>query len=398
MVTQPSIPVLRGIVTSFHALAVISTTFRLGYRFKIRRLWWDDAFAALAVVLSFLNIAALWIRTDVPGVGPLNRSRHARIIAYWLVSICFTSVLWISRLSILLSIIRIIPAISNLYRVAQGSVILFVFCWAFLMGQKIYVCTHDRAWLHLHDPQCHLGRGVGIAELVTDVISDAILLWLPMRLLWKLSMTRSRYRLLLAIFSASILTTIVSIVHAVFLLGPSGLLEALTANVESATSMIVSSLAVVVSWFYRLIKRETSSNYDHDNDDEVYVASSAGGTSNTPRRGRSTHRNRSDNSKGSGAGVISTLRFWHGTSGKITDTVLSELGTRRSASSHRKGPNAPGQAYDVFDPQAVYDRKRDAADNKLPIGGNDTDEPPSPSDLTFVAMSKVDVSNKYVAG
>jgi hypothetical protein len=39
-------------------------------------------------------------------------------------------------------------------------------------------------------------------------------------------------RLLFATFSASILVTIVSVVHAVFLLGPSGYLEGVAANVE----------------------------------------------------------------------------------------------------------------------------------------------------------------------
>jgi hypothetical protein len=38
--------------------------------------------------------------------------------------------------------------------------------------------------------------------------------------------------LLFAIFSASALVTIVSVIHAVFVLGPSGYLEGVTANLE----------------------------------------------------------------------------------------------------------------------------------------------------------------------
>jgi len=50
-----------------------------------------------------------------------------------------------------------------------------------------------------------------------------------------------------AVLFGSILVTVASIVHAAFLLGPSGLLEGLTANVEYALSLIVANLAVVVT-------------------------------------------------------------------------------------------------------------------------------------------------------
>lgn len=45
-------------------------------------------------------------------------------------------------------------------------------------------------------------------------------------------MPKPQRRLLFSVFAASILVTLVSIVHAYFVLGPSGLSEALTANVE----------------------------------------------------------------------------------------------------------------------------------------------------------------------
>jgi len=65
-----------------------------------------------------------------------------------------------------------------------------------------------------------------------DFISDGILVVLPLRLLWRVNMPKHMRKLLFSIFSASILVTVVSVVHAVYLLGPSGLLEGLTANVE----------------------------------------------------------------------------------------------------------------------------------------------------------------------
>ena len=55
---------------------------------------------------------------------------------------------------------------------------------------------------------------------------------IPLRLLWGVNMPRNMRKLLFSIFSASVLVSAVSVVHATYLLGPSGLLEGLTANVE----------------------------------------------------------------------------------------------------------------------------------------------------------------------
>jgi len=103
-------------------------------------------------------------------------------------------------------------------------------------------------------------------ELVTDFIADAILVAIPLRLLWGVNLPRSQRILLFSIFSASILVTIVSVVHAAYLLGPSGLLEGLTANVECAVSLIVANLAVVVTHIYRLIRNgEDIDHASYDN-------------------------------------------------------------------------------------------------------------------------------------
>lgn len=97
-----------------------------------------------------------------------------------------------------------------------------------------------------------------------DIVGDIILIIIPLRLLWGLSVSRTRYRLLMAIFCASVFTTIVSVIHgcvsnlsrystiytlfthqtsgycSVFVLGPSGLLEAITANVEVNIAILYS--------------------------------------------------------------------------------------------------------------------------------------------------------------
>jgi hypothetical protein len=63
-------------------------------------------------------------------------------------------------------------------------------------------------------------------------VSDFILLFVPVKLISSVSTPFAQKRLLIAVFSASILTTLTSVVHAYYLLEVAGLVEGLTANVE----------------------------------------------------------------------------------------------------------------------------------------------------------------------
>ena len=104
--------------TVFGGLAVITTIFRLVYRWHLRRLWWDDGWAAFAMTSQLLLLCGSWthfMRTGVPGIYIIfdfpqkmgtyrsivgrdletsNQLKHARVVAYWIVSYTFTTVLW----------------------------------------------------------------------------------------------------------------------------------------------------------------------------------------------------------------------------------------------------------------------------------------------------------------
>ncbi|EIM92700.1 uncharacterized protein STEHIDRAFT_107124 [Stereum hirsutum FP-91666 SS1] len=277
---------------------------------------WDDAFAAISLVLTIVLIVAVWIRTDTPDVGPLHQPAHTRIIAYWLANISFTLTLWAARLSMLTALIRIIPVQFRLHQLAKWSAGLFVAFVIALLAQKIPRCIRTAPqWTVLAKPQCHLGIDVGILELCTDIVGDIILIIIPLRLLWGLSVSRTRYRLLMAIFCASVFTTIVSVIHGVFVLGPSGLLEAITANVEAAVSVIVSNLALLVTAIYRLFGLNKA-------DDELFLTGQYHPRTSSDEGGASSRRNPrgrwySTNSNGDNAhrlrlGLGSGLQFWKG--------------------------------------------------------------------------------------
>ncbi|TFY59904.1 hypothetical protein EVJ58_g5483 [Rhodofomes roseus] len=157
-------------------------------------------------------------------------------------------------MSILFSVMRIIPRLMNLRQYSYVCSVLFLIMWIVVLTQKLYICVHNNAWQSKPNVQCVLGESVGGVELATDIIADSILVALPIRLLWDIGISSTTRKLLVAIFSASMITSIVSIVHTAFELSPNRNAEAIAAHVEAAVSLIICNLAVLVTWLVRLLR------------------------------------------------------------------------------------------------------------------------------------------------
>ena len=155
-------------------------------------------------------------------------------------------------MSILFSIIRLIPYMMKMRFYACMSAVLFGLMWAALLILKISVCETDTRWKNLPGAQCVLGPAVAGVELgseyifylrnitrslgrnmrTADFTADIILIIMPIRLLWRIKLSPSRRALLTGIFSASIFTTITSIVHGVYVLSDNRNAEGIWAHVE----------------------------------------------------------------------------------------------------------------------------------------------------------------------
>ncbi|KZT70455.1 hypothetical protein DAEQUDRAFT_737396 [Daedalea quercina L-15889] len=239
---------IRIVATVCECAAIVTTTLRLYYRGSRGHVGLDDAWAAFSLLAAFFLLAGAWIRSDTS--LPLDK----RVMGYFMLNSCFTCVLWSARMSILFSIMRIIPRLMNLRRHSYFCAALFLAMWIAVLAQKLYICTHHTAWQAQKNVQCVLGEAVGAVELATDIVADAILVALPVRLLWDIGISPPTRKLLMAIFSASMITTVVSIVHTAFELGPDRDAEAIAAHVEAAVSLIICNLAVLVTWLVRLLR------------------------------------------------------------------------------------------------------------------------------------------------
>ncbi|KAJ7068913.1 hypothetical protein B0H15DRAFT_140509 [Mycena belliarum] len=208
--------------------ALGTTMYRL---YKRRgRLWADDAWALFAFVALIIQIASVFLHVPVPN----NLSKTARVAAYYLMATTFYAIIWASRLSILFTV-------------------AFVATTFFLLAQLLWVCEPEPSWKEEPNPQCHLPLQVAICQLVTDVIADTILLFAPVPLFRHLANKPLRRKLTL-IFSTCVVTTIVSLVHAAFILSNGGIkvvtaLVQLTNDDEVTTVQTASLRFNAKPWF-----------------------------------------------------------------------------------------------------------------------------------------------------
>ncbi|KAI5996839.1 hypothetical protein F5J12DRAFT_725483, partial [Pisolithus orientalis] len=213
--------------------ATVVTSFRLFLRMRQGHLWLDDAWATLAMVfnVSFLVVDWLYLR-DYGDVAS-------------------------SRISILFTVVRLtFPGSLRSWLVRTA--IMFIFAWMILGAQIFWTCEAESSWKTQPRPQCDIGRNVAIAQIITDVLSDMILILAPFRLIYKVRLTKAQKIRLLSVFSTSAITTIVSLVHAYYVLTDGGLKVILAAIVEVSVSLIVANLSVVVAFLFRISTEETS--------------------------------------------------------------------------------------------------------------------------------------------
>lgn len=136
----------------------------------------------------------------------------------------FYCTVWSCRLSILCTIMRIIPNWWIKYFRIMG--VAFAGMWLFLFVQALVHCEGDPSWKETTG-QCSLGRPVAEAQLVStspvfllsarllmrsaiaDIVSDLSLSLAPVSMLWQANLPKGQRVRLITVFASCILTTLV---------------------------------------------------------------------------------------------------------------------------------------------------------------------------------------------
>ncbi|KAF5371899.1 hypothetical protein D9757_010600 [Collybiopsis confluens] len=229
---------------------------RIFIRYRNQRLWWDDLWAVLSFLLTIvMAIGLCWTELN-PASSP--KDRRLQIAEIWILILTYSFGSWFGRISLLLSIIRLIPPIFTLRRISEYAFIAFCVMCMGLVIPKTYICASDVWWYKSAYPVCDFGGRpiIPTMELVTAVVGDLTLVVIPIRLFSHIALPKEKRRMLILIFGANLITTIFSTFHAMFFICETWGLLAFFNEAEPGSTLIMANLAVLAPYAYRTIRRE----------------------------------------------------------------------------------------------------------------------------------------------
>ncbi|CAL1708749.1 unnamed protein product [Somion occarium] len=260
----PTVKELRILNSVLCGVALLVTAFRLYLRKTRSKLWWDDFWVLLSALSIIVLIVVNFLHTD----DPTKYSRGSKIAVYYMCIQFYYAVSWTSRLSILYTVIRI-----SFERMRRGLIVAsgaFLISWIVLFAQVFWVCESpgNTSWKDQPIPQCELGEDVAIAQVITVVVSDAILIFAPIKLIWRTRLPKSTKIRLVSVFASTVAATAVSLYYIYALLRIGGITEEFAATIHDGVSLLVANLSVVIAFAWRLSSPGSSGASDeaaHEN-------------------------------------------------------------------------------------------------------------------------------------
>ncbi|KAJ7778987.1 hypothetical protein B0H16DRAFT_1711339 [Mycena metata] len=250
-----TIPQLRIVLCVLLPFACLVTYFRLYDRYRRGKLWWDDFWAFMCTLCAIVFVTVTLLH-----IGNYGIPQNVQVIVFYGAGWFFYMVIWTARLSILYTIIRL--SYGRMRRYLFFLSILFFITCCILCAQVLWTCQFEPGWKDLATPHCDLGLDVAIAQLLTDVLSDIILIIAPMHLVWRVQLQRGLKLRLRAVFAATSMSTAVSLYHAYCVLRFPGIPEFLAATIQLSVTLIVANLSVIVAVLFRLKADTETDNFE----------------------------------------------------------------------------------------------------------------------------------------
>ncbi|KIK62466.1 hypothetical protein GYMLUDRAFT_242639 [Collybiopsis luxurians FD-317 M1] len=170
----------------------------------------------------------------------------------------YSSAVWSARMSLVLSIVRLIPLFFPLRRITEWISIVFLLMWMSTLSPKLYVCGSDLSWYHGPNATCRLEGHIGIVvwEAVASLIADIALIAIPLRLLHHISLGSKKRRMLILMFSVNLATGSITVIRAIFVVANAWSPASVISEIEVGTSLLAANLTVLTPYIYRLFKPE----------------------------------------------------------------------------------------------------------------------------------------------
>ncbi|KAH9477684.1 hypothetical protein JR316_0009910 [Psilocybe cubensis] len=248
----------KAVVTVLQLLAIAITALRLFLRHRRQTLWVDDITVALALVMELVGMIVMWfvyVQDD-------NSTVKGRVALYWFASIAWITTLWLTRITMILSITRIFPDWGTIRRNCRGIAISF---GIFYIGFICWLCTSacvpsssDAMTSRTDILDCSNERHfLVIASFSADIFSCCVLVLYPMFILFVLPLSRGQYKLVMGLLIAFTLVLLSSIVFGVFSYSPNidgpgqPFVTGMLSQLEAVLSLLSCNVVAFTSYLFR---------------------------------------------------------------------------------------------------------------------------------------------------
>ncbi|KAI1469084.1 uncharacterized protein F4812DRAFT_421987 [Daldinia caldariorum] len=203
--------------------ATIAVCLRLYTRhFILRRIWLDD-YMALAGMIGMISNGILQCIHTRYGLGShiYDIDSEEKLIQFfkffYVTTITYNATLMVIKFSLFLQYYRLIQEVPR-YRIYYISTMAVVGCW--VVAQQftfIFPCTPIRDyWSFSPDRKCLDSSLIGWMNSIGNILTDVIILALPVPVVVRLNLKREKMWAVLGIFALGFFTCIVSICRMVF--------------------------------------------------------------------------------------------------------------------------------------------------------------------------------------
>ncbi|TFK16945.1 hypothetical protein FA15DRAFT_374536 [Coprinopsis marcescibilis] len=234
---------------ALHYVSMLITVIRLGYRVKRRQLWWDDLWALLAIVGT---VFIIMLYTTL-GLRKLNTfPAQMQSFFTWMSYLSSPTAMWSARLSILLTIIKVLPFGTN-RNVARASFIVMFFLWVGVLLSKVFMCGVPVPT----NLVCDVPRKTTALTLTLNIVSVVWLVALPAFRLYRVKSALAYRNFMVACVTAGLCLIAVDVAHAVNLInaeapGRVANYQALniSGNLQVILSMLASNIVVFITYMF----------------------------------------------------------------------------------------------------------------------------------------------------
>ncbi|KAF8963012.1 hypothetical protein BDZ97DRAFT_1065676 [Flammula alnicola] len=266
------------IITVFHVVAISSTVFRVFHRCRRRQMWFDDYLVIVPLVVDCAYLSTFWISFGYK-YGLAQTSDDA-MLAYFVATVAHFTILWFSRISLALSLARIFSTQHLARRISLSLAGVFFSMYCLIICLTTALCQgQGHPWYRINEADCFKGPQhiaiAGVISVTADFVADILLVVCPFLMLRKLRLPRNQRRLIVAAFSASVLTLIPVSIFCAFWYGRldlgshATLLKLVAGHVVVTTALLVCNLLVITMFFFRIFRGiyniEESENSTSDN-------------------------------------------------------------------------------------------------------------------------------------